>query len=262
MSDTGSLTDSAPTRCFWFESAINTHVGTVRQVNEDAHLDRPDVGLWAVADGMGGHDAGDYASRAVVEEVNRCIDPDINAITIDQAVAGLQACNRRLRQFTIENSLTLAGSTVVLLTISGRRYDCAWAGDSRLYLLRDGQLLRITRDHSYVQELVDGGQLDPAAAEGHPRANVVTRAVGADEELELDVVGGEVCDGDTFLLCSDGLTKAVPESTLAAALSAADGTAADTLLRTALDHGARDNVTLVVVRCQAVARRSAGAGAP
>jgi serine/threonine protein phosphatase PrpC len=137
----------------------------------------------------------------------------------------------------------------VVLVIRQGRFGCLWAGDSRAYLLRNDNFRRLTRDHSLVQELVDAGHLDARDAERHPRANVITRAVGAQAPtLELDMVTGRVLRGDRFLLCSDGLSKAVEDDTLGAILRAdPPDAAADRLLAEALGRKARDNVTAVVL---------------
>jgi serine/threonine protein phosphatase PrpC len=245
-----------PTQVFRFRSAAVTHAGAVRTINEDACLDRPDAGLWAVADGMGGHDAGAYASRAVVDGIESVIGPEPSSFAVAEIVAALETCNSALRDYAAGKGSSIVGSTSVVLTVCGRRYACVWAGDSRLYQLRGGVLRQLSRDHSYVQELVDGGKLDAAAAEAHPRANVITRAVGAAPGLDLDVVAGEVLDGDVFLLCSDGLSKTVPDDEIAAVLETENpAEAAGILLERAIDRKARDNVTVVIVRCEAIARR-------
>jgi protein phosphatase/serine/threonine-protein phosphatase Stp1 len=137
-------------------------------------------------------------------------------------------------------------STVVTLLARGEHFACLWAGDSRAYLLRNGALQRLTRDHSLVQELIDQGALSEAEADGHPQANVITRAVGAAGALELDKVSGRMVPGDRFLLCSDGLVRTLTEPEIAAGLAAED--AAEGLVRLAVERGARDNVTAVTLR--------------
>jgi protein phosphatase/serine/threonine-protein phosphatase Stp1 len=149
----------------------------------------------------------------------------------------------------LQGNGAIIASTVVVLVVRQGKFGCLWAGDSRAYLLRNDSFRQITRDHSLVQELVDAGHIKAQEAERHPRANVITRAVGASgEALELDMVTGAVRDGDRFLLCTDGLSKAVDEAVLAGILRA-DGpdSAADKLLAAALAQKARDNVTAVVM---------------
>ena len=224
-----------------------THRGAVRPRNEDAFVDRGDIGLWAVADGAGGHGAGDVASGAIAEALND-LPPGLSAAELLAQVRlriGAVHADLRARAAAMGGGRIIA-STVVVLLARGGHFACLWAGDSRAYLLRDGALTRVTRDHSVVQELVDGGMLAAEDAESHPQANVITRAVGADGELELDKVSGRITPGDCFMLCSDGVFKELPETDIAASLAAGDGP--DELITAAVARGARDNVTVVVVR--------------
>jgi len=229
-------------------SAAATHVGRVRRVNEDAYLNRPDIGLWAVADGMGGHDAGDLASRVVVQALE-AMPP---AVFLGRAVLDLCAClgeaNRELREQAFRRGKAIIGSTVAALLAVRANYALIWAGDSRIYRLRGGSLRCLSRDHSQVEDLVDQGLIAREAAALHPAANIVTRAVGAEGELEVDVQTHRAREGDRLLLCSDGLTKEITDSEIAAKLAgqtAEEG--AQALVRCACNHGARDNVTAVVV---------------
>jgi serine/threonine protein phosphatase PrpC len=140
------------------------------------------------------------------------------------------------------------GSTVVGLAIADGQYRCFWAGDSRAYRVRAGQIEQVSRDHSMVQDLVDAGLLAPEDAENHPNANIITRAVGVNESLKVDIVQGEALPGDLYLLASDGLTRLVNDEELAAILTSRGIDAADMLIETSLSRGAPDNVTLVVVK--------------
>ena len=140
----------------------------------------------------------------------------------------------------------IIATTIVVLLARGGHFACLWAGDSRAYRLRDGALERLTRDHSVVQDLVQAGLIDDGDAEAHPQANVITRAVGAHGDLELDKVSARIAPGDLFLLCSDGLFKALPEAGIAAVLATGGGP--DGLVAAALAQGARDNVTALAVR--------------
>lgn len=238
-------------------SGAATHAGAVRPRNEDALVERPDLGLWAVADGAGGHGAGDVASRAVAEALE-AIPVGLAAVEmLAEARLRLAAVHATLRQeAALHGPGRVIASTVVALIARDGHFACLWAGDSRAYLLRGGRLSRLTRDHSLVQELVEAGRITEAEAETHPQANVITRAVGAAGELELDKVSGPMAPGDRFLLCSDGLVRALPESGIAALLLHAgdDGTGgapADTaaaLVAHAVARGARDNVTAVVLQ--------------
>lgn len=222
-------------------STARTHIGCVRQVNEDRFLDRPDCGLWAVADGMGGHSAGDLAATAAIRALADLAD-GAGKITKDGIRAVLDRANAEIMGFP-----RLGGATVAGLVIDGGRFSVFWIGDSRVYLFRDGALERLSHDHSVVQELIDAGALAPDRAASHPQANVVTRALGTDACPEIDWTEGAVEPGDLFLLCSDGLCGPVSDATIAAELARHGLDAADPLIRRALDAGGPDNVTLVLV---------------
>jgi protein phosphatase/serine/threonine-protein phosphatase Stp1 len=219
-----------------------THPGTVRPRNEDSFVDRPDIGLWAVADGAGGHGAGDVASAAVAAALEE-LPPGLSAAEmLAQLRLRVAAVHAELQsRAQAEGAGRIMATTLVALLARGGHYAC----DSRAYLLRDGQLLRLTRDHSLVQELVDQGLLAADQAESHPQANIITRAVGAHGELELDKVSARIAPGDLFLLCSDGLFKALEEGEIAALLATGQGPEA--LIEAALARGARDNVTAVAI---------------
>jgi serine/threonine protein phosphatase PrpC len=232
-----------------FESVSRTNVGLRRKINEDSLLDATDRGLWVVADGMGGHDAGEFASAMVVEALGSLPDSaDLDALTRD-AVAALTDVNRRLIELgrSGERERTI-GTTVVGLAIIADAFRCFWLGDSRAYLLRGGEIRRLSHDHSMVQNLVDAGMLKAEDAESHPNANLITRAVGVAERIEVDTSGGEALAGDLFLLASDGLTRVVRDDEIAAELGRSPpAEAADNLIDTVLARGAPDNVTLIVV---------------
>ena len=226
-----------------------THPGTVRPLNEDTLVCRRDVGLWAVADGAGGHQAGEVASGMIAA----ALDAIPAALPAEEALAQV-----RLRLAAVHDALrdradrdggagAVIASTVVVLLIRDGHFACLWAGDSRAYLLRRGSLQAVTRDHSLVQELVEAGTLSDQEAERHPQANVITRAVGGGEPvLDLDKTIGLVEPGDRFLLCSDGLCKTLDVATLAR-LTAEPSDPAAQLVGAALEAGVRDNVTAVVV---------------
>lgn len=239
-------------RPFAFRSVASTHPGCVRKLNEDACLDRPDIGLWAVADGMGGHDAGDVASATVINALGRVSDFS-SAFAFRRAVrTALDEANLFLQRKADDELLGPIGSTVVTLLMHGGHYACIWAGDSRAYVLRNGRLERITRDHSVVQELVDAGALKDSEARSHRQANIVTRAVGAAPRLDLDGVYGRVEPGDRFLLCSDGLAAVLNDAEIAGLFrESLTSQAATALLRAALARGAPDNVTFVLIEARA-----------
>lgn len=229
-------------------SAGATHCGNVRDVNKDAYLDRPDGGLWAVADGMGGHAAGDLASRLVVQALETAPQHRF----LGRAVASLRDClgdaNRRLGAEARRRGEAVIGSTLAALVAVGGHCVSLWVGDSRIYRLRNGILHRLSHDHSRVQALVDQGRISPHEMEEHPQAHVITRALGAGELLEMDAQICEIKNGDRFLLCTDGLTREVPEGDIAE-LSAriALNAVPQALIEEACKRGARDNVTAVVV---------------
>ncbi|MBU6419099.1 MAG: serine/threonine-protein phosphatase [Proteobacteria bacterium] len=227
-----------------------TDVGAVRKHNEDNMLARPVLGLWAVADGAGGHDSGEVASGMIVEALSRLPD----TLSAGELLSGIRVTVSDVHAALREEAARRGGNTMIASTFVGlmirdRHFACLWAGDSRAYLLRHGQLQQITRDHSLVQELVDAGTLRPEDAERHPHANVITRAVGADDEtLELDKVIGQIQPGDRFLLCSDGLSKTLSEQEIQGLLGAPDGVPpTELLIAAALAHRVNDNVTAVVV---------------
>jgi serine/threonine protein phosphatase PrpC len=240
---------AAPAPRLSFRSASRSDAGAVRSHNEDAVLDRPEARLWAVADGMGGHLDGAAASRLVTETLGALgsFSSGYAFLTgVAEAITGAnQMLVARAAQFA-EGGVT--GATVVALLVEEAHAACVWAGDSRAYHLNAEGLHRLTRDHSLLQELVDSGALSLEAAAIDRRGNIVTRAVGATAELELDRAFAAVAPGDRFLLCSDGLTGMVADEEIAEALKASDPDAsADLLLALALGRGATDNVTLVVI---------------
>lgn len=233
-----------------YASTARSDTGCVRRVNEDAVLAMPTHGVWVVADGMGGHFAGTRASRTIVE--------NLAAVAADLPFAARVARVRTLLLQTHDELIgvglaqvpvSTVGATVVALVLGEGRFACLWAGDSRVYRLREDRLDQLTHDHSLVQQMVDRGLIDAAHAENHPDSHVVTRALGAPGTIELDTIEGEAFAGDAFLLCSDGLTRIVPLASIREAMTAADfEPAADALLETALARGAPDNVSFILVR--------------
>jgi serine/threonine protein phosphatase Stp1 len=231
-----------------FRSWSGSHVGTVRTRNEDNCVNRPDLGLWAVADGAGGHQAGDVASQTVADALAE-VPSGLGAA---QALAEVRLRIGRAHEALTAEAMRRGGnamlaSTVVVLLARGEHYACLWAGDSRAYLLRAGRLVQVTHDHSLVQQLLDSGEITAEAAANHPWSNVITRAVGAgDDAFALDKVTDRLRAGDRFLLCSDGLFKTVPEAELALLLADAEAPV-ERLLAAALERHADDNVTAVTV---------------
>ena len=233
-----------------FDCVSKTDVGLRRKVNEDSLLVRTERGYWAVADGMGGHEAGDVASAKVTQALLELpIVYDLDDL-VECAVEALKKVNRELIVLagSADGQRTI-GSTVVGVAIANGQFRCFWAGDSRAYRVRGGGIEQLSRDHSLVQSLVDAGMLAPDEAETHPNANVITRAVGVSEELVVDVVSGDSKTGDLYLLASDGLTRLVSDSEMLAVLdSQPPAVAASKLVETVLARGAPDNVSIIIVK--------------
>lgn len=231
-------------------SVACSHTGLVRKHNEDSYLERPDIGLWAVADGMGGMSAGEVASQAIASALDGIGGPLGPSDLVLEVRRRIEAVNARLRVLAARRGPDVViGSTFVGLVVRDGSFAVLWAGDSRLYRFRDGELDRLTRDHSLVQDMVDAGLLAPGDAERHPNASVIQRAVGVDEDILLDTVGARVQPGDVFLLCSDGLTRMVGDEELEGELGRGSiEQVCDSLLALVLARGAKDNVTIVLVQ--------------
>jgi serine/threonine-protein phosphatase Stp1 len=228
-------------------SAGRTSSGKVRPRNEDAFLDCPEHGVWLVADGMGGHTCGGMASQLIVDSIADMACPG----SLDQRVAEvrnrLDQANRLLVQDGLQSGLT--GSTVVVLLIDGPRAVCMWAGDSRCYLWRERRLYQLSRDHSLLEQLISARNMCPQQAARHPQAHALTRAVGGDSKLSLDLIELDVLQGDVFVLCSDGLYQALDHRILSSALSITSARiAVDLLCEHALRGAALDNLTAIVIR--------------
>jgi serine/threonine protein phosphatase PrpC len=233
-----------------FECVSRTDVGLKRKINEDAVLVRTERGMWAVADGMGGHEAGEVASAQVTEALLHL--PIV--YTLDELVAAaieaLEQVNRDLITLArSDHTPRTIGSTVVGLAISGGEFRCFWAGDSRCYRIREDSIMQLTRDHSLVQDLVDAGMLAPAEAEGHPDSNVITRAVGVRDNIRVETIAGDARPGDIFLIASDGLTRPLEDEEMYEELTMnPPDVAAGNLLDMVMTRGAPDNVSFVIVR--------------
>lgn len=239
-------------RSFRIDSEGRSDVGRVRSLNEDSLLLRPDIGVWAVADGMGGHDAGDFASQTLVAELNRLAPagsaPELLTAMEDRVIAANATLRATARQ---RGEHAIIGCTLASLVIFNGAYACVWSGDSRVYRVRGGGIEQISRDHTEAQELVDRGTITAEEAKTWPRKNVITRAIGVFDTPELEMVQGRIEDGDIFVLCSDGLTEHVRDHEILGAASARPlNRICDDLIALTLERGAKDNVTVIAVSCR------------
>jgi serine/threonine protein phosphatase PrpC len=239
---------SATARFTW-RSASATSTGNVRSHNEDSILDLPAAGLWVVADGMGGHNAGDVASRMIVEGLADFARRSPPSALLDEVEDRLRSVNGRLFDASLENDKGMSGSTVAALLAFDRHCVAIWAGDSRVYRSREGSMMQLTRDHSEVQEMLDGGVLTAETAGEHVASNVITRAVGGSQELFLDLELRELRNHDRYLLCSDGLYRELSEADMAHHLTGNDPEGAcRALMKQALGGTCSDNVSAIVVQ--------------
>ncbi|MDB4905749.1 MAG: hypothetical protein JWO05_533 [Gemmatimonadetes bacterium] len=240
--------------------AARTDVGMIRSGNEDNFAaDANDQrGLFVVADGMGGHAAGEVASEMAVQIVMRELMPVAELSdpgVLNRLAMALKAANRAIHDRTLtEVDKQGMGTTASVLLVAGSRYLIGQIGDSRVYLLRDGALSQLTKDHSYVQEQVDLGNLTPEQARYHPYSNVITRCVGASPDVEPDIYAGEIRLGDLFLVASDGLTGMVDDRRLQQLLLARVGPErkVHSLISEANGRGGLDNITAIVVEVMSV----------
>lgn len=227
-----------------------THVGCVRESNEDFYCADADLGLWLVADGMGGHEAGEVASRIAVDFIREHVH---KGVALLDAVASAHEVVR----IAAEQGLGQVGmgATLVALKLVGSDYELVWVGDSRAYLWSHGALTQLTRDHSLVQQLLDAGQIEPEDAASHPYRNCVTQALGAADidAIEPGHMSGTLYAGERVLLCSDGLTGEVSDSEIAAVLceEVDEQSLVDQLIAKALEFGGSDNVTVLLVSAPA-----------
>ena len=239
--------------------AARTDVGMIRSGNEDsffAHATR-ERGIFIVADGMGGHAAGEVASEMTVQIISRELHDlrDADGTAEERVSDSIRLANRAVYERTMQESDKQGmGTTASVLLVSGTRYLIGQVGDSRIYLLRDGALKQLTKDHSYVQEQVDAGLLTPEQARYHPYSNVITRCVGASDAVDPDTYSGELKAGDTFLVASDGLTGMVDDRRLQQLLlsRASAGRVVDALIAEANYRGGLDNITAIVVQITGV----------
>jgi serine/threonine protein phosphatase PrpC len=234
--------------------AAKTDVGLIRSGNEDNYLMMPERGVFVVADGMGGHAAGEVASEMAVQLISRDLG-SLKGLGVDDAATrmtqAIKTANAAIFERTIsESDKRGMGTTTSVLVLHGaNRYLIGQVGDSRIYMLRDNRFHQLTKDHSYVQEQVDLGYLTPEQARTHPYANVITRCVGASADVMPDIFSGTVRPGDVFLLASDGLTGMVEDDALAGILQAQGNPEkwVDKLVSEANRRGGLDNITCIIV---------------
>lgn len=233
-----------------WKSYAATDVGCVRPVNEDAVLSEPEKRLWAVADGMGGHEIGDVASKKLVEVLETVSPQATLSDYVDAVEDALLSVNQQLIEYAkvmFENQTM--GTTIVCLVVKDNVGVCLWVGDSRLYRYRNNRLQQLSRDHSQVAEMVQMGLISEEEAEVHPHRNVITRAVGVEPELFVDLNVFSAQIGDTFMLCSDGLYNMLSSQEIEQGLSYRNTEQSVTaLMNKALEYGAADNVSIIVVK--------------
>lgn len=236
---------------FKWISCARSDVGRVRKVNEDACLERAEEGLWVVADGMGGHAAGDVASGMIVEEMGKVeLSRPLSAVVTDVETR-LMEVNNRLREMASSKNISTIGSTFAAIAIVGGYGVAMWVGDSRVYRVRDGKIVTVSQDHAFVEDLVEKGILSREDAASHPQSNLVTRAVGAQDHVKMDLEIFELEHEDTYVLCSDGLDKELSDEEIAdLAINQPAEQLGDALVDEALERGARDNVTVISVTVQ------------
>lgn len=234
-----------------WHSACATDAGKVRKINQDACLDLPEIGLWVVADGMGGHEAGEVASQMIVEQCQKINEPhDLNNFITDVQHRLLEV-NRSIRVMAGQkfNNATV-GSTVVALLVYNKQCAYLWVGDSRIYRLRNNKLEQMTIDHSMIEQYIAEGTMTREEANHSNMANALTRAIGGEDELDIEVKLDKIQDGDIYLLCSDGLYREVFDEKITQIMSSGDdsNTMTKKLLECALNNGAKDNVTGSVIQ--------------
>ncbi len=231
---------------FKIHYACRSDVGNKRFLNEDSFIDRPDLGLWVVADGMGGCEGGEIASRIAVSHI---------PVQVEQGFSLQEAIYSAHEELLDAASLGLGnkgmGTTVVALKVDDDHYQVAWVGDSRAYLWQDKQLIQLTHDHSVVQDLVDCGQITKEEAIDHPDRNIITQALGSSplQRLNVDSVSGRLNKRQLILLCSDGLTSEVQDAEINKLLDSpvSEEEKIDVLVEAALEQGGNDNITVIIV---------------
>ena len=233
-------------RALW-HSVSESRCGHGHEQNEDSFLERTDIGLWMVSDGMGGHEDGSMASGAIAAALDGVEPTHGLAELLEDVQMRLYSINLALWEEAQRRGGKIIGATVCTLLARGNYGAVLWAGDSRAYRVRDGEATQLTRDHTVVQDLIDRGDISPDQAHHHAAEHIITRAIGAGEGLDIDRVILEIEDGDRYLLCSDGVSKIVPADELAEIVAAPFEEVAARVVKAAQDGGSRDDVTAVVI---------------
>lgn len=231
-----------------------TDIGNTREMNQDyLYSSEESVGklpnLFLVADGMGGHKAGEFASRYVVEHIVRSIKGSKEEEAVEILSESIETANRKLKEYAdAHQQMRGMGTTIVAAVIQGRTLLVANVGDSRLYIVGD-EITQVTQDHSLVQEMVRLGQMDPQSAKNHPDKNIITRAVGVSEKVKIDIFERQLRAGEYIILCSDGLTNMVEDSVILQILHGAGSLSdkAERLIELANKNGGKDNITVIII---------------
>jgi serine/threonine protein phosphatase PrpC len=232
-----------------FETGAATNVGKVRLRNEDSYLTRPEAGIWAVADGMGGHEDGDLASHTVTEALKSIVSPNSASELLSLCEDRIFEANTRLQELSRRRGGIIIGTTVTVLLAFDGYFASLWCGDSRIYMVRNGEITQVSRDHTEVQDLLAKGVITAEQAATWHGSNVITRAIGVVDTPELELSSGPLNAGDVFVICTDGLTQHVKDDEILQHVAANGPQAAcDRLIVLTLERGAVDNVTVIVIR--------------
>jgi protein phosphatase len=240
--------------------ATGTDKGLLRDTNEDSFMIIPGGSaspyVFIIADGMGGHNCGEIASKMAVEYIGEYIRSNANRLnnenTYSELSRAVELANETVYEKSLENEkFSGMGTTLTMALIDGNTLTAAHVGDSRLYMVRSGELIQLTEDHSYIGELIKKGKLTKEEAENHPRKNVITRAIGSSTDILVDIIGHEIVENDIYVLCSDGLTNMVCEKEISEIVSGNEPeVACSKLIEAANRQGGDDNITVIVIKCE------------
>ena len=230
-----------------------SETGKLREQNEDAIYCDDQTGVYIVADGMGGHQAGEVASREAIRTFLAAYEEGKKEEVTDRIISSMAKANEAVFQESLQEETRQGmGTTFTCAVVQGNRAVFGHVGDSRAYLYRKGTLRQITRDHSYVMEMVKQGKLTLEEAAVHPQRNVITRAIGTKEPMGSDLYMEEIKSGDRILLCSDGLTSMVDDAAIATILEEEQPVeqSARALAKTANENGGKDNISVILIQCE------------